>query len=213
MEIVKTEIPLYEPGFNIENGEVFDRIGGNINIDIRPDRNGKRIPDHDPLFVPQKKNQQKYICPCDSVKGGTELTCLSGFLIHCKKRTHNTWLQQQEDRNKKAYNQVKDYFNKSFKEQKNDLNELIDYSNKLKETLNKVSQEMEYKDNKISELTKEKYKIEEKNIELKKKYDNSKLLIIKLKKAFKKEREKYDNLLLKMEIEQVDISDIELDLD
>lgn len=72
---------------------------------------------------------------------------------------------------------------------------------------------MEYKDNKISELTKEKYKIEEKNIELKKKYDNSKLLIIKLKKAFKKEREKYDNLLLKMEIEQVDISDIELDLD
>ena len=102
MEIAKTEIPLYEPGFNIENGEVFDRVGGNINLDIRPNRNGKRIPDHEPLFLRQKKNQQNYICPCDSVKGGTELTCLSGFLTHCKKRTHNTWLQQQEDKNKKT---------------------------------------------------------------------------------------------------------------
>lgn len=223
MEISKTEFLIYEPGFNIENGEVFDRIGGNINIDIRPGRNGTRIPEHEPLFVPQKKNQQKYICMCDSVKGGTELTCYSGFLAHCKKRTHNTWLQQQEDRHKISYNLVKDHYNKSIEkekndahriliEQKKDLDELVEYTKQLEISLNNVSSEMINKDNKINELTKEKYSLEDKNIELQKNVNNSNILCDKYKKLFKKERKKFNNLLLRMELEEVNISDTEIEI-
>lgn len=92
MEITPVALSVYEPGFNIETGEVFDRVGGNINFDIRPERNGKYIPDHEPLFVPRKKNQTKYVCFCDYTKGGTELTCYINFVQHCRKKTHITWL-------------------------------------------------------------------------------------------------------------------------
>lgn len=177
MEITPVTLPVYEPGFDIETGEVFDRVGGNINL-----HNGKYIPDHEPLFIPRKKNQTKYICFCDTTTGGTELSCYTKFIQHCKKKTHTTWLQQQENNSKSAIKMFKKHLYYLNIEQKKEITELKESLDTLNNSLNNLYLDNENKTNKINKLTRENNELEQENNELKNKLHLYKKEIIKERK-------------------------------
>tara|TARA_B110001450_G_scaffold233068_1_gene236071 strand:+ start:1367 stop:1999 length:633 start_codon:yes stop_codon:yes gene_type:complete len=206
MDITPVALPVYEPGFNIETGEVFDRVGGNINFDIRSERNGKYIPEHVPLFIPRKKNQTKYVCLCDSSIGGTELNCYTKFVQHCKKRTHITWLQEQEKNSKSVIKIFKKHLTNSNLEQKKEVTNLKESLTILNNSLNKLYLDNEDKTNNINRLTRECNELEQEKNDLKKKLRLYKKEIIKERKknSLKKEYEQKMEDLEKEELKEID---------